>query len=259
MRKALIGIIVILLGVFIYIMLTKSISFAGYKIESINDIQNANNNLDNKFSQVDTLTKQTYPKGLSDFKSAVTDLNTAKTDYESKIANLASTVDLGTVQIDTYQIESLWIKVGNYAKKEGVMLTLDLVQGSGSGLYNLNFKLFGNYTSITDFVYDIENDADLHFQIDNFTIIPGGNSMDSSTGSAPAPTTTPAANATSTNVNGDINTPNGRVDASSNSATNAINTATGTQTGTTSGTGTDTVNLNATFTVTDVGVKMNNQ
>ena len=239
MRKVLFGILIILLGVFIYMMLIRSIVFAGLKIDSIDDIKNANSNLNNKFDDAAALINQQYPNGLKSFNDSVKALNTAKSDYESKTQDITSNINLGTVQINSYPIEYLWTIIGNYAKKEGVTITLDLVNGTTVGSYNLNFKLAGNYISITDFVYDVENDSDLNFKIDNFSITPGGNNMDSST-----------VNSNSTNVNGDINAPSGRVESTSTQAANTINNAT-------QATSTDnTINLNATFTVTDVSIKL---
>ena len=63
----------------------------------------------------------------------------------------------------------MWTKIGNFARDENVVIKMDLVQsGSSSNLYTLNFTVTGEYSSITNFIYDIENDSKLGFKIDEF-------------------------------------------------------------------------------------------
>ena len=224
-------------------MLAKSIAFGKVKIESINDIKTANNNLNNKFTDAATLINQGYPSSLQGFKDSVKGLTTAKDSYNAIAENVSGNVDLGTVQITQYPLEALYIKLGNYAQRYGVGLTFDLVNGTAAGLYNLNFKLYGSYSAIIDFIYNVENDSSLNFQIDNFAIARGGSSMDSSanTGGVSPPAAT---NTTGTNTTDGTNT----------APANTTNSAATTQT--TIASGSDTVNLNATFTVTDIGVTL---
>ena len=49
-------------------------------------------------------------------------------------------------------------------------LNIYLKSGQGEDIYDLDFTLVGNYVGITDFIYDIENDEELNFEIQNFKI-----------------------------------------------------------------------------------------
>ena len=77
---------------------------------------------------------------------------------------------IGITQIEKYKIEYLWGIIGNYADDEGVDVNLDIKETSIDDTYNINFTLNGSYLGITDFLYDIENDDELNYRINNFKI-----------------------------------------------------------------------------------------
>ena len=64
-------------------------------------------------------------------------------------------------QFQKYEIESLWVKIGNHAKSEGVVMKMDLLRGTGDDNYNLNFTVNGSYIGITNFISNLENDSQL--------------------------------------------------------------------------------------------------
>ena len=82
-------------------------------------------------------------------------------------------------QIEKYEIETLWVKLGNHATKEGVVMKMDVTNGSSGaqGSYNLNFTATGGYVQIEDFISSIENDSTLGFKIEEFKMIPSGNEL----------------------------------------------------------------------------------
>ena len=64
----------------------------------------------------------------------------------------------------------MWTIIGNYATKNGVKLTLDIKSTNTSDVYDLNFKVQGKYVGITDFIYNLEDDDELKFEISDFKI-----------------------------------------------------------------------------------------
>ena len=95
----------------------------------------------------------------------------SKQEYENKKLYSAENEALGTVEIKTYTIHYLWTILGNYREDRDVKsLTLDLKSTENEDVYDLEFTLVGNYISITDFLYDIEEDEELNFEIKNFKI-----------------------------------------------------------------------------------------
>ena len=72
---------------------------------------------------------------------------------------------------------------GNYATDKGVKLRLDITNGtsreelannSDFKLWDLNFKVTGEYSNIVEFLYKIEGDERLVARISNFLLVPEG-------------------------------------------------------------------------------------
>ena len=48
---------------------------------------------------------------------------------------------------------------------------MDVKKATGTDLYDLDFTIIGEYTSVSTFVSKIENDSDLNFRIYNFKLV----------------------------------------------------------------------------------------
>ena len=94
---------------------------------------------------------------------------------EMTVISSASDVE-SAAQLETYEIETLWVKLGNHATNEGATMKMDVTKGTNTtqNTYNLNFTVNGSYISITDFISDIENDDTLGFKIEEFKMVPSG-------------------------------------------------------------------------------------
>lgn len=227
MKKLLISIIIILLLGFCYVVGTKGIKAGALKLDSIKDIQTASENLEGKFDESKEISAKTYPTSIDDLDKVVKELKIAKQQYEAKTAGDPNTnTSLGVIQVDKYNIEYLWTIIGNYATKNGVKLTLDIKSTNTSDVYNLNFKVQGKYVGITDFIYNLEDDDELKFEISDFKI---------------------SSQNDETKTNTDTNTV-----AQNNSTKN--NTANRNNTNTTSKN--DGINLYASFTVENIGINL---
>lgn len=256
MKKILISIIIILLIGLGYTIGVKSLSIGQLKLESVGDIKNASANLDQKFNTSKEISAKTYPKSIEDLDKVVRDLKTAKQQYQAKTLNNPDVQsNLGVIQVEKYNIEYLWTIIGNYATKNGVTLTLDIKSTSAQDVYNLNFSLEGKYIGITDFIYSLEDDSELKFEIKDFKML-----------SDKITTKNTAANVTdneaASNENGENqesnNTVNDNSKTNSNSTntTNKQNTTTDNSQKNTESKG-DGITLYATFTVENVGINLN--
>lgn len=170
LRKILISVVIILLIVLCAVAATKSISIGNLKIESINQIKNYSNNLENKYSEAKKLSETEYPKKIEDIEKTVKRFETAKQQYDNIIKYNSEEVTLGLTQIEKYNIEFLWTILGNYATRNNINLTLDIKQGQAKDIYNLGFNLEGTYSGIIEFLYDLEGNEELNFKIENFEI-----------------------------------------------------------------------------------------
>ena len=169
MKKILISVIIVLLLITTCFAIFKGISFA--KIKSIKDIKSASNTLDKHIEESEKLANQEYPSQVQTLEDAIKNLKLAKQEYESKNIYNAEQVNIGALEVKTYKIHYLWTILGNYRKDEGVRsINLDLKSTQNKDVYDLQFTLVGNYVSITDFLYDIEDDEELKFQVNNFKL-----------------------------------------------------------------------------------------
>ena len=171
MRKVLISIVVCLLLVgSIFIMIS---GVSKLNISGIKDIDKKNNEVEETISKLSNVISVTYANTESNLKRTSSTLLDSKTAYENQAILSKSTEPSYVSQLETYDIDYLWTKLGNYAKNEGAVIKIELVSGGTStNLYNLNFTVNGSYVSITDFIYDIENDSKLGFKIDDFKMKP---------------------------------------------------------------------------------------
>lgn len=255
MKKILISIIIILLIGLGYTIGVKSLSIGQLKLESVGDIKNASANLDQKFNTSKEISAKTYPKSIEDLDKVVRDLKTAKQQYQAKTLNNPDVQsNLGIIQVEKYNIEYLWTIIGNYATKNGVTLTLDIKSTSAQDVYNLNFSLEGKYIGITDFIYSLEDDSELKFEIKDFKI-----SSDKITTKNTATNVTD--NEVASNENGDNQESNNTVNDNSKTNSNSTNTNQQNTTAKNSQDNTeskgDGITLYATFTVENVGINLN--
>lgn len=169
MKKILISIIGIILLVLIFVCIFRGISIGKTTIYSVENIKNQSLNLDKKIEEANTEINQNYAKSLADIETASTNLKNAKEEYETKVGTNGS---LGITQIEKYKIEYLWGIIGGYAADEGVRVDLDIKETSIDDTYNINFTLYGSYVAIIDFLYDIENDDELNYRINDFKMEP---------------------------------------------------------------------------------------
>lgn len=244
MKKVLISILVVLLIIAVYFIGFKNISIAKWKSKSVKDIKNLNEELDSDIDEAKTLNNQKFPEAISKVEESIESLQKTKQRYETKASYIeGENVELGTVSVKKYKIERLWIALGNYAKKEGVTLQLDITSATKEDMYDLNITIFGEYIGITDFLYDIEKDDTLGFKIVGFKLTPSTETTSStSTTSSSTSNTSNQSNNITDRDTGDKADISNYVSGSSSSET------------TTTTTTVDVTNLKATFKIENVGI-----
>lgn len=178
MKKLLISLLIVLLLVLNCIVILNGISIFGLDIWGINQIKEANQNLDIKIAEATTLASTDYPKLLSSMETNIKKLEEEKKNYEDMVTiSTGEQVQLAN-QYQKYEVEYLWTIIGNHATKEGVVIKIDIVAASAENHYNLNFTVNGSYIGITEFISDIENDSALGFKIENFSMKPGSSTQE---------------------------------------------------------------------------------
>ncbi len=178
MRKILLIVVVCLLLIFSGFFMINGIS--AVDIHGFMDLHEENKKIDQKIEELANDSIITYEKSKTKIKSAANDLTKSKTEYENQAILSSSQTSNYVTQTEKYDIEYLWTRLGNYAKDEGCTLKIDVSstdEEKENNLYNLRFHVGGSYAGITDFIYDIENDSKLGFQIENFAITSPGNTL----------------------------------------------------------------------------------
>lgn len=173
MKKILIGVIILLLLILGYFMSFKSISIGKLKIESINNIKDMSNVLNTKLEEANKISAQTYPKEINNLKDAEKKLNSSKNEYEAKVAYTTANEDVFSTYLRDYKIETLMVDLGRLSKQNGLKdLRLDLKTTNSINVYDLNLTIVGPYESVYNFIYSIENDDDLLFEIADLNVEP---------------------------------------------------------------------------------------
>ena len=239
MKKLLILILITLLLVLTMFIGIKGVTIGKIEILGIKGIQAKNNELDTKIQEAAKLVEKTYAQTISEVNSNAKKLKEEKQNYQDMTVISSDGETQAVNQIEKYEIETLWVKLGNHATSEGVVMKMDVTSGSSGaqGSYNLNFTATGGYVQIEDFISSIENDSTLGFKIEEFKMVPSGNDLQatfvckdipikkvSSTTTVIENTTTDGNNTTNANTTGNNTTDNNTANATSN--TNTTNNTT---------------------------------
>ncbi len=186
MKKLLMLILIVLLVALGGFIVIQGFQVGNTEILSYAGIQEKSNSLDEKIQEASKLIGKDYKQAVNTVDSDAKQLQQKKKDYEDKfVVNTDGTID-ETSLIDKYgkyKIETLWVKLGNHATKEGATLKMEVMGGTPIGItqstsktpakfYNLNFTVYGDYISILEFISDIENDSELGFKIEDFKMLP---------------------------------------------------------------------------------------
>lgn len=171
MKKILMTILFILICVLLVFECVKGLKIGKLEIKSIEQIKQMNDKLEETNSQAIESTNKLYPSELSKLKGAINTLNISKNKYNDKIRYMGDGYSINAMQIEKYKIEFLWTRLGNYADKHKVRMQMNVIEDTDER-YDLDFYVVGTYINVTDFIYSIENDAELNFRISDFVLLP---------------------------------------------------------------------------------------
>lgn len=171
----------ILLIVALTFVTLKTVSIGDIKALSIEDMKAKNIELDVAMAELEIAKVQ--------YNAANTSLEMAKKNYESakNAYNNISEEKINTIKEATkeehYYIDWLWIVLGEYANNNNLQLSvIDPRTGNESSAKGtVKIRVLGRYSDITDFVFEVENDNDLKFKLDNMIMEYSGDNKVSAT------------------------------------------------------------------------------
>ena len=244
MKKLLILILIGLLLILSIFAVVKGINLGKLEILGFNSIKQRSKELDDKIQEASKINEKDYKQAISTLEEDGKKLQQEKKKYDDMTQVSEESEVASANQMERYEVETLWVKLGNHATSEGVIMKMEILQGSSgaAGTYNLRFTVTGSYISIVDFVSDIENDSTLGFTIEEFKMVPTSSEAnleatfvckditikDLSSASSPSPTSTSTTNNSNTNT-----TSNNKNTTNTSSNTNTNSTVTNTTTNST--------------------------
>lgn len=176
MKKLLILILIALLLALVGIVGLRGVQIGKIEILGIQEIQDRSAELDETIQEAGKLAQKDFQEAVQEVKDNSKKLKETKQEYLDMTAVSSESDVRSAAQLETYEIETLWVKLGNHATNEGATMKMDVTKGTNTTqeTYNLNFTVNGSYISITDFISDIENDDTLGFKIEEFKMVPSG-------------------------------------------------------------------------------------
>lgn len=148
----------------------KTIEIAGMSFPSIGVMQDKKNELDEETASLVNV--------KADFDLAKINLETAQKSYitardaYNKITEEDIEYIKEATKEDHYYVEWLWIVLGEYALDNNLILrVIDPRKGSEeSNLGTVQIQLQGRYQDVANFAFEVENDNELKFKLDNMSM-----------------------------------------------------------------------------------------
>lgn len=166
-------VIILAVGLFSSFAHGVSLKLLGLTIDtkSYTDIAKMSQELVNKKNTLENKNTTEYPQAITRQQAAQSSFRINKSAYD-ELALKASPSDIRKAnQKEEYLLDYLWMKIGTYANISDVKVLITPKQEE-SRIY---FDVSGQYIAVINFIYDLENDEDLAFNIDNM-VMQGGSS-----------------------------------------------------------------------------------
>lgn len=179
MKKLLILILIALVLALTIFTIVNGIQIGNFSIWGIKEIQNQNAQLDETVTEATKLASSTFPSKVSELNTSMKKLQEEKASYEDMVA-VSSSGDVQVAsQLSNYNLDFLWTEIGTHATSNGVNIDMALTKGTGGeNVYNINFTAVGGYVNISEFVRNIEDDSDLAFKIEEFSMTAGSSTSE---------------------------------------------------------------------------------
>lgn len=127
--------------------------------------------LTNKINELKKKNTTDYTAALNKKKAAVNNFDMSKAEYTA-LAEEASLDEIREAnQREEYFLDYLWMKIGTYANNSDIKVLINPNYDAAT----VDFDVSGQYIAVINFIYDLENDAELAFNIDNL-VMQGGSS-----------------------------------------------------------------------------------
>lgn len=184
MRKYLLIIVLVILAIICLSLVLFGFEIGKFKINSYTEIKQISAERNLALTNLKHKNFAEFTQKKENLKDSVEEYKVKKAEYDSLVAEGKIKESAIYSSMDIYNIDFLWAKLGHNATKNGVTLQFDVTKSSTTTsissdyvMCDLNFSITGEYINITDFIYSIEDDDNLNFEISNFIIEKGGENL----------------------------------------------------------------------------------
>lgn len=184
MRKIILAIILIISCVICFGVICYGFEIGPVKVNGYSTVASLSAKKTELLAKLNEKNVTEFNAKKDNLQKVVDDYNTKKTEYDRLVQE--GKIDNNSIHntLDLYEIDYLWTKIGNYATKEDVELQIDLTKSATSTsisteyiMCDLTFNVTGEYIAITDFLFDLEGDDSLRFEINDFVMQKGGKNL----------------------------------------------------------------------------------
>ena len=187
--------IVVLIGG--YYLITKGIESNNLNIASYETLETKSEALTKKLAAYDKRNQEEYDTAVNGLNSSIKTYEISKKKYEDILAELSDVLNQKEGETEQeileeiiysdkekYKVDFLLVKLGTYGQKEGVDVIYQLTTSSTTDpnsttlnyfLADLKFTVTGPYMNVANFISDLEDDAELGWEINDFAMANGTN------------------------------------------------------------------------------------
>lgn len=193
-RKITLSIILIILILGCYQLMFGKNETIRTKVANFGQLASSSKKLDTDVAELEKSCTTDYENKKEELEKAIKDYKKSKEEYDQVVPAMSAETTDAIINYeennlkDIYDVDFLWTIVGNYATEEGVNLKFDIQKNttSASSLSNtstnyivcdLKFIVTGKYINLTDFIYDLEDDDRLGFEINDFEMQKDGENL----------------------------------------------------------------------------------
>ena len=174
-RKILLLALVVVLAIGLYSSFAHGVNVSlfgfNFNTKSYSSIIKESQTLVDQRATLERLNTKDFESEKSKLKSSESRFNSAKQAYDD-VANNASVEEIRKAnQEEKYLLDYLWIKIGTYANDSDIKVKIEPDHEKKL----INFNVSGQYIAVINFIYDLENDSELKFNVDNI-VMQGGSS-----------------------------------------------------------------------------------
>lgn len=174
-KKLLLLILVCILGYGLFSSWAHGFSFnmfgLKYDISSYSGIADKSEKLVGRINDLEKKNSTEYNSALNKQKAAISNFDNSKVEYEELAAQASVDEIREANQQEEYFLDYLWMKIGTYANNGDIKVLINPNYEAAT----INFDISGQYIAVINFIYDLENDTELAFNIDNL-VMQGGSS-----------------------------------------------------------------------------------